>query len=134
MDAIGPPPTAAPTAAPVPAPTSSDCEAHPENPITEASAATAIVDLSMFLLRWWNKKSNEAITAAVPATVGIELLPPVTSCFLQLRAPQVCASGARGRGNSSGCQAPDDLAVARCPNGARPLRHRGTIRKGSALP
>src|SRR3954464_6292832 len=102
MDAIGPPPTAAPTAAPVPAPTSSDCEAHPEMPISAARTATAMLDL-IICFSVVNENATETITAAILATVGVQLLPMVTA-----RRPP--------------CRAFDDLLVALSPNSAHELR------------
>src|SRR5438067_9822333 len=76
--ATGPPPTAAPTAAPVPAPTSSDCEAHPERPTSDATTAIPIPDFSIFTLLEISTKQRGVITAAIAGACDARLLRLVT--------------------------------------------------------
>src|SRR4051812_44628404 len=123
MDAIGPPPTAAPTAAPVPAPTSSDCEAHPEMPISAARTATAMFDL-IICFSVVNENATETITAAILATVGVQLLPIVTArpraTLPRIRRPTCGALPLRGTrdGNQAGGSAMDSPFPETC-NGER---------------
>src|SRR4051812_39963448 len=73
-----PPPTPAPSAAPVPAPTSSARLAQPPRPRKEATSSVPTSDFFM-MSSVWSGFDLELITAAMRATVGDGLLPPVSA-------------------------------------------------------